>query len=834
MSNLAVKTRGDSSPQGKPRVYFSCHPDDFEKYFALLSGEIFETQNCAIYYESDRNEDADPEDLSSHLSDMQLFVVPITTNFLIKPSRARDFEYGFANEQHTPILPLAMEPGMDELFPEIMNRIGDGYGDIQFLDRTLNYPTAISYKEKLKTRLDAILVGDELAERVRAAFDAYIFLSYRKKDLVEAQDLMRLIHRIPYCRDIAIWYDEFLVPGEAFDSAITEAIAKSALVVLAVTPNLTEPENYIIQHEYPDAVKNEKKVVPTELVPTDREKLKTLFPGIADVIDGKDVDAVSTALHDELSKYVLRGKDENPEHNYLIGLAYLGGIDVERDPQKAVGLIRGAAEKDLPEAIKKLASMYHDGDGVKRDYNEEVVWLRKMVEVCRKAYEGSGEENNGIKLISSCCVLGDALVDIGKISEAKEAYELMLGSTVKIYEDYPNFASLSRIGISYDKLGDITSSQGKLTEAEAWYRKGFKLREELNEEMGTVGSQWDLSISYSKLGDIASSQGKLTEAETWYRKSLKLDEELCEKIGTVELRRDLSVSYYLLGDIAKSQGRLTEAETWYRTALKLREDLNEEMSTVESRRDLSVSYIRLGDIASSQRKLTEAEMWYRKGSKLSEELNEKTGTVKSRRDLTLSYKGLGDIAKSKGKLTEAETWYGKGLKLSEELCDETGTLESRRDLSESYYKLGDLAKSQGKLIEAETWYRKGFKLSEELCSETGTLESRRDLNVSYNRLGVLAKLQGKLTEAEVWFRKSLKLSEELCKETGTAESYDDLSVSYYKLAMLSYNNKNSRDAVEYLKKAIEILEMLVKATDTPRYRKNLEIIEKALNIVKSD
>ena len=104
---------------------------------------------------------------------------------------------------------------------------------------------------------------------------------------------------------------------------------------------------------------------------------------------------------------------------------------MERDPQKAVGLIRGAAENDLPEAIKKLASMYHDGDGVKRDYEEEVVWLRKMVEVRRKVYELSGEEYNGLKLISSCWALGDALYATRKLSEAKEAYELMLRSAEK-------------------------------------------------------------------------------------------------------------------------------------------------------------------------------------------------------------------------------------------------------------------------------------------------------------------------------------------------------------------------------------------------------------------
>ena len=49
------------------------------------------------------------------------------------------------------------------------------------------------------------------AEGTRHAFDAYIFLSYRKKDRRYANELMRLIHNNPECRDIAIWFDEFFL-----------------------------------------------------------------------------------------------------------------------------------------------------------------------------------------------------------------------------------------------------------------------------------------------------------------------------------------------------------------------------------------------------------------------------------------------------------------------------------------------------------------------------------------------------------------------------------------------------------------------------------------------
>lgn len=46
----------------------------------------------------------------------------------------------------------------------------------------MNDDTVIKFEDKLIMYLGSVLIGDEMADRVRAAFDAYVFLSYRKKD----------------------------------------------------------------------------------------------------------------------------------------------------------------------------------------------------------------------------------------------------------------------------------------------------------------------------------------------------------------------------------------------------------------------------------------------------------------------------------------------------------------------------------------------------------------------------------------------------------------------------------------------------------------------------
>ena len=81
MSKLSVQTRGDSTPQGKPRVYFCCHPGDFARCFPSICQDLLELENCAVYYETDWSTPISPEELE----EMRLFVVPLTANCLTKP-----------------------------------------------------------------------------------------------------------------------------------------------------------------------------------------------------------------------------------------------------------------------------------------------------------------------------------------------------------------------------------------------------------------------------------------------------------------------------------------------------------------------------------------------------------------------------------------------------------------------------------------------------------------------------------------------------------------------------------------------------------------------------
>ena len=366
---FSYKTRGDVSPQGMQKVYFTCHPEDFSLYFEKIREEILSRQNCAVFYLEPGKEPEDIETYRFDLSQMQLFVVPVTTKLLTRENRAMDFEIPFAIEKHIPVLPIMEEGGLDELF----NR---KFGDLQYLDPNARDLTAISYDEKLTKYLESVIVGDELAKKVRAAFDAYIFLSYRKKDRKYANEMMKIIHSNPICRDIAIWYDEFLTPGENFNDAIKAALEKSDLFALAVTPNLVNEINYILNVEYPMARELNKDILPAEMLPTDREKLREMYTDIPEVVGTDDAEKLTERLLSLLKNIAITANDSDPQHNFFIGLAYLNGIDVEVNHERAVELITSAAEAGLTEAMGKLVAMYRGGEGVERDYLKAIEWQK--------------------------------------------------------------------------------------------------------------------------------------------------------------------------------------------------------------------------------------------------------------------------------------------------------------------------------------------------------------------------------------------------------------------------------------------------------------------------
>ena len=351
----------------KIHIFFCSTTHDFFRYFDDISKELFNYKSkIAIWYPSYDMRSGEPireiVDYES-LGFFKMCVVPVTAELLDTDNPAkREMMYALKND--IPVLPLIQEEGLSERFNAV-------FGNIQYFDKYLNKSdeTQLPYEEKLKLFLDRTLPTDDLVERVRAFHKARLFLSYRKKDRLYANNLLKFIHSDAGFQTVAVWYDEFLVAGDDYSNEIKEAMRGSDAVLLLVTPGILEEDNYVMRVEYPDAVKMGKKIIPIEMFSVDRNLLAEKFPGIGEVISFREGERILEALGEIFDRESL--SIDSPEELFLLACAYLYGIDMEISYKKAEDFLTKAAEDGFMEAYEKLIDSYFKGVGVVK-YQQEI------------------------------------------------------------------------------------------------------------------------------------------------------------------------------------------------------------------------------------------------------------------------------------------------------------------------------------------------------------------------------------------------------------------------------------------------------------------------------
>ena len=574
MSQIKYVTRGNSSPNGKPRVYFTCHPNDFESRFQMICEDIFATQDCAIYYTEDMSEPLSFDDIDVELGRFNLFVVPITLKLLNEESRAMSVDIAYAKANHIPILPIMLERGIDIPYSR-----PEAFGELQYLNRYSDDPTEISYEEKLKKYLSAILISNDTAKKIRAAFEAYIFLSYRKKDRKYANELMRLIHKNEKYRDIAIWYDEFLTPGESFNENIERIMRESALFALLVTPNLLEASNYVMNAEYPIALGANMPILPAEMVKTDKDALKESYLNIPECIDPEDSDLLDRRLQQLLEGFIGAQNNSSPEHKYLIGLAYLDGIDVEINRERGLALIEEAAEEGCISAIDTLYGFYSNGTYVPINYGKALELAKKALE-----YYTEVEGESGLGALASRIKIVDMQLKLKNFKSALPICERGLDISKEITDK-----NASNLMTKYfaNQLSTVLCALGD-------YERAIELQEDVvrfyitvfgSEEPDTLTMLNNLAMIYRDVGDVERA-GQIFE---------ELYKDLSKLLG--EEHPDTLIC---LGNIASLKIQLEK----YDEALEIIEPLYDvrcrvfgktHPHTLDSLHELAMAYSNVGD-----------------------------------------------------------------------------------------------------------------------------------------------------------------------------------------------------------------------------------------------
>ena len=762
--HLAYKTRGNASPQGKPRVYFCCHPDDFALYFPEISDEILAKQSCAVWYaqpaDAERN-----EDFLNDLAQMQLFVIPVTSNLLYTKNHVIDAELPFALKHHIPVLPLMQESDLEAVFNQAC-------GNLQFLDKNARDMTAIPYEEKLQAFLSSVLIGDELTERIRAAFDAYIFLSYRKKDRKYARELMHLIHKNKFCRDIAIWYDEFLTPGENFNDAIRHALEKSDLFVITVTPNLISEPNYVMSIEYPMARDAGKHIIPAEMVQTDRDALLEKFANIPLPTDARDRAALSQSLLAKVQALAIRENDTSPEHNFFIGLAYLGGIDVEVDHARAVELITSSAETGLPEAIAKLIHMYENGEGVARDYRAAVAWREKKIEFAMRAYQSAPDKESLDTLFWDVIACADAYSLLGNSALALEKLQYAKELTEADVLPPDSQAALYCRAVCCDRLGALYHACGDFKTAKPYLEQLLALSEQMLRAYPSTQARRALVVACRKIG-IPGYAG--ANAALYRERAIAVAEELVRETGSVSARELLLEAYQFHGVMLKVSGA---------------------------------------------KNLPAAKSCYEKSLAIAQALYDETGTLQARRNLAAAYGLCASMSKTQKDMDAAWQYHEQELSLREAVLEQTEAMQDARSLAAAYSAVALSYASAEKHKIALFYYKKALSIRKRVAAQTENEQYTLELCRSCNALCDCYATVGDWEHARTYAEKELDVLESMAQASETAETYDRLADAYYRTAMRFADKKAS-----YLSSAHQLYGMLcAQYPDKAYYKQRFDAI----------
>lgn len=818
---IAFAARGGLSPQGKPRVWLTGHPDEIGQYREEIAADLLRAQNCAVYYDETPNAPCEEAELFAQLEQMQLVVLAVTGRFLYEPNRARETELPFALAHHIPVLPLLQEPGLEADF-------NARCGDLQLLTRHDPDPTALPYSEKLAKFLASVLVGDDLAARVRAAFDAYVFLSYRKKDRAAAQRLMRLIHQNEFCRDLAIWYDEFLTPGESFNEAIADALRRCKVFALAVTPHIVEPGNYVMALEYPAARQEGKPVLPVELEPTDHAALNGAFDRLPPCTDAGDARGLSDALLAALQREAVRENDDDPAHCFLIGLAYLGGIDVEVDRERGRKLIVGAAQDGLPEAMEQLARMCREGDGVPRHLPAAVYWQQQYAGAMEADFAKSGAEQEALALARALGVLARYQQEAAALGDAEKTYLRLIGHCAALEEGLdPNgplaeawadgcralaelclrqqlpgrarpqleqalaltrrradsAAAGLRTAQLCERMGALCRAEADAPAARGWLERSITLLQTLTAapDTDTDPARRALAAARRALGELLAQEGDLTAARQQYEQVMALTGRW---YGPNANQQEVFALSLRLGELALRRQRLGEALLDLGGALRAARALYQNQPTLAARRALRDAYAALTRGYLETGALSRAAEACQRGQTHAGKLQQETVDYRDIRGLAVSEGLSGRMCAAKGEQAEALEHCLRSTALLDDLHRQLDTAQTKQELAESYTALYRAYRRTGQEGPAWNCLARQHALLQELWQQSPDAGPRMALADCRVRLGDHYKAGKKYDTARVCYEESLALMEQLWQETGAPEARYRMAVAFARLAAL--------------------------------------------------
>lgn len=736
---------------GQPWVFFSCHPDAFALYQEQVMLDVLACCDCVFCW---RDPDDTSTDTLSDLDQMSLVILAVDTKFVEEDCFASTDVWRYAVDHHIPILPLLMEDDIAIAFNERFGQLHALMG------------LGSARQERLRSHFDRMFVSADQAEEIRRSFDAYLFLSYRKVDAADALDLIERIRGFDYCRDVAIWFDSYLSPGEDFDRRIREILRASDLFVLLVTPNLViDANNYVRREEYPEALRSKDgHILPVEMQPTDRTILDGWYDELPPCVNGRVNPALDAALRHHLQGKAV-GTNSDPRHLYCMGLAYLQGIDVEVDKRRAAALIREAADAGLQDAMRTLREMYQDGNGVRQDATESARWGERLARSMRPTHPDQASPDECLAYVRQLVGAAQAYADLRQIDHALR----LLGEGTEIlpadHEDPTLFLCRAKLAAA---TASLLVRQGRNDQALAQYKRADSCFGHCTDAHHT--SELLCEWAGVRLGEagIITQTGNLDHGRTLAEEALPLYREAYELDPTFEAGFGYAECHYQLCGYALDRDRQREAVNHLNACIDLLRDTKARHGAGRTLDERFAWHMLTGDAATVAKDYELALSSYQISERVISHLKMDAMTIMENRYLQRVYAALGNTYLELGRPDEAWQYYFSGYLAASEMEADIGDLQSKSDLELFCAKLGSLALKRGDLDEAETYVGKDVSLARQIERTTSTVDTRYSLGLALCQQGELLCARRKRKQMNGAFREAYDIFDRLDDETNGA------------------------------------------------------------------
>lgn len=347
--------REHSKTEGFHNIYISFPKSKINSKHNLLSPEAFsswinETIKANVYY-TDYSifNVVSYDELDEAFNDIELVVALVDKEYL-DGDELNQLELRVAEDKKIPVLPILFEAKHIAIFNE-----------------KFSHKQCITYKkdhnifiEQLESYIFKTLEGGMSYDinEIQNIFTSPIFLSYRKKDKNKLKDFLFELHNFDALKPYPFWYDDFLNPGINYDEEIKEVLDKSNIFILFITKNIFEEGNYVLDLEYPYALKNHKKIIGIITNGVSKKLAKETFKEIDTFIKVDDLDETVNLLTSILEE----NKINTPYDRFLLAQSYYYGIGVEKNKDIAFDLFFDSYEQGEIKASKYLANSFFTND----------------------------------------------------------------------------------------------------------------------------------------------------------------------------------------------------------------------------------------------------------------------------------------------------------------------------------------------------------------------------------------------------------------------------------------------------------------------------------------